>query len=73
VIALGLVVQARGQLVRGTVRPSLWPVLLAPPAAFAVQEHLERYAATGDVPWSTATERTFLPGLLLQLPFGVLA
>jgi hypothetical protein len=73
VIALGLVVQARGQLVRGAVRPSLWPFLLAPAAAFAVQEHLERYAATGDIPWSAATERTFLPGLRLQLPFGVLA
>jgi hypothetical protein len=73
VIALGLVVQARGQFVRGAVRPALWPFLLAPPAVFTVQEHFERYAATGDIPWSAVTERTFLPGLLLQLPFGALA
>lgn len=39
---------------------------------FVVQEHLERIAGTGDVPF-LLTDRTFLVGVLLQLPVGLLA
>ncbi len=39
-------------------------------AVFAVQEHLERVAHSGDVPFLLA-DRTFLLGLLLQLPVGL--
>ena len=52
-------------------RPGRSPCL--PPLAFALQEHLERFLHSGDVPWTAALEPTFLPGVLLQLPFALLA
>ena len=57
------------------VRPPLpWaPFAVAPPIAFALQEHLERLLATGAVPLSTATEPTFVLGLALQFPFALAA
>jgi hypothetical protein len=39
---------------------------------FVAQEHLERIAGTGDVPFLLA-DKTFLVGVLLQLPVGLLA
>jgi hypothetical protein len=53
--------------------PVLWPFLLLPPLAFTFQEHLERLVATGHFPSHTVLDRTFLPGIVLQLPFGVAA
>lgn len=50
-----------------------WAFALVPPLGFAVQEHLERLFATGAFPWHAVQEPTFLPGLLLQLPFGLAA
>ena len=44
-----------------------------PPLAFVVQEHLERFLYSGDVPWTTALEPSFLLGLALQLPFALAA
>jgi hypothetical protein len=41
-------------------------------AVFAVQEHLERVAHTGDVPLLLG-DRTFLVGLLLQIPVGLVS
>jgi hypothetical protein len=46
---------------------------LAPPLGFALQEHLERLLATGDLPSHAALETTFLVGLLLQVPFALAA
>lgn len=41
-------------------------------AVFTLQEHLERYVHTGDVPVLVAN-RTFLVGVLLQVPVGIVA
>lgn len=46
---------------------------LVPVVTFALQEHLERLFAGGSFPWGAALEPTFLPGLLLQLPLGLVA
>jgi hypothetical protein len=53
--------------------PPAWPLALVPPLAFTLQEHLERLAAWGHLPLTTALEPTFLIGLALQLPFAVAA
>lgn len=49
-----------------------WIFALAPPVGFAVQEHLER-AVRGEPTARTALEATFALGLVLQLPFALLA
>jgi hypothetical protein len=54
---------------RAGARPSPWLFALLPPAAFAVQEHLERLP----VPALLVGDPTFALGLALQLPFGLLA
>jgi hypothetical protein len=51
--------------------PSLFAFL--PPFAFVVQEHLERLLHTGEFPIDAALEPTFALGILLQVPFAVLA
>lgn len=54
------------------LRAPVWLFALAPPVAFAVQEHLER-AVQGLPAAHTAFEPTFLLGLALQAPFALLA
>jgi hypothetical protein len=54
---------------RAGTRPPAWLFAALPPAAFALQEHLERLAA----PALLLGDPTFLLGLALQLPFGLLA
>jgi hypothetical protein len=54
---------------RGT--PRAWPFPVAAVLAFAVQEHVERLAHTGDLPW-LLTSPAFLLGLILQLPVALL-
>jgi hypothetical protein len=54
------------------VRAPAWLFALAPPVAFAVQEHLER-ALQGESAGGTSLEPTFALGLALQVPFGLLA
>jgi hypothetical protein len=44
-----------------------------PPLAFALQEFSERIFRAEAVPFHAALEPRFLLGLLLQLPFGLLA
>lgn len=61
---------ARGRSERGL---PAWAFALLPPLGFVVQEHLERFFVTGSFPWHAAAEPTFLPGLLLQLPFAAAA
>jgi hypothetical protein len=51
--------------------PSTWGFAVAAPAIFLCQEHFERLAHDGAFPWTAATERTFVIGLLLQLPFAL--
>jgi len=50
-----------------------WAFALLPPAAFVLQEILERSIHTGTFFWQAVETPTFLPGLLLQLPFAAAA
>jgi hypothetical protein len=43
----------------------------APLAIFVAQEHFERLAHDGALPLDAVTERTFVVGALLQIPFGI--
>jgi hypothetical protein len=73
-LALGLALATLDR-VRGAVGKAVpAPVIaLVPLAGFALQEHVERFAYDGQVPWTAAFEATFLVGLALQLPFAALA
>jgi len=61
---------AFGGLASRLGRPAAWPFPLAAVATFVVQEHVERLAHTGEVPWLLSS-RVFLVGLLLQVPVAV--
>jgi hypothetical protein len=62
---VGLALQER------SLRPrSAWWVAPIAPLGFTCQEHLERLAHTGELPW-LLTSPTFLVGLALQLPVAV--
>jgi membrane protein implicated in regulation of membrane protease activity len=50
-----------------------WLFLVLPAAAFLVQEHVERAAATARLPVDTLAQPAVLAGLALQLPFGLVA
>jgi hypothetical protein len=50
-----------------------WPISLLPALTFVAQEHVERLGHDGQFPWLAVLEPTFLTGLLLQLPLGVVA
>jgi hypothetical protein len=47
------------------------PFALLAPALYVVQEHVETVLHTGAAPLGTLIEPTFLPGLLLQIPFAL--
>ena len=49
------------------------PFALVPVAAFLLQEHLERVLHHGNFPFSLLLERPILLGLVLQVPFALLA
>jgi hypothetical protein len=69
-LLLCVVATARGQ----TPQPlQPWAFALLPALAFTFQEHLERWLHTGAVPLVAVLGPTFLPGLLLQLPIGLVA
>ena len=57
---------------RYTPVPS-WAFALMPPLAFVLQELLERLFVSGSFPWWMVLQPTFRVGLLLQLPFALLA
>jgi hypothetical protein len=59
--------------VRRHTRPPLWLFALAPPVGFALQEHAERMLHHDAFSAGTVLEPTFLAGLLLQLPFALVA
>ncbi len=72
VVAMGarLLLSRRRQ--RGNV-VSPWLFFVLPPLAFALQEFAERLLRAEAFPFQAALEPRFLFGLLLQLPFGLLA
>ena len=74
VAAVSLLVAAldasRGRAAR-TLPP--WAFGLLAPIAFVAQEYLERSLHSGTFAWHTAAAPTFLPGLVVQLPFSLLA
>jgi hypothetical protein len=51
--------------------PAVWPFPAAALATFVAQEHVERFAHTGQVPW-LFDSATLVVGLLLQLPVALL-
>lgn len=55
------------------LRPASRAFILLPPLAFVAQEHIERLAYSGDMPWTVALQPTSLLGLALQLPFALAA
>ena len=57
----------------GAIRLRPGPFLALPAIAFSVQEHAERLRVGYDSPWHVWQEPTFWRGLLLQVPFGLLA
>jgi hypothetical protein len=59
---LGLALQERS-----LSRASLWWFAPLAPLGFVAQEHVERLAHTGELPWLLTTP-AFLVGLVLQLP-----
>src|SRR3990172_1787334 len=58
---------------RPATAATIWPLAFVPPLGFALQEHLERLLAWGNVPFAAALEPTFAVGLALQLPFALAA
>jgi hypothetical protein len=70
---------ALGWLALGTIRPSLrrpvpaWAFALLPMLAFTLQELLERLLQGGPFPWWVVLQPTFRFGLLLQIPFALIA
>jgi hypothetical protein len=61
---------ARGR----SVRPlPAWAFALLPMTAFVLQEILERSLHTGTFVWQAVESPTFVPGLVLQLPFAAVA
>jgi len=73
-ITLGLVARVAGAWGAGR-RASAAPFVFAclPPALYGFQEHLELGLHSGAVPLAAVLEPTFLPGLVLQVPFALAA
>jgi hypothetical protein len=68
-----------GWVLAGSVRRSLqkpvpaWAFALLPMLCFTLQELIERWLASSSFPWWMVLQPTFRVGLLLQLPFGLVA
>ena len=69
-LAVAAVDSARGRPVRHV---PAWAFALVPPVGFVLQELLELSLHTGTFGWQAVLAPTFLPGLLLQLPFALAA
>jgi hypothetical protein len=61
---------ARGRSLRGL---PAWAFALLPLLTFVVQEILERSLHSGTFVWQAVEAPTFVPGLVLQLPFAAAA
>ncbi len=72
VVGLGAVVADACR--RGRPKPvPAWAFALLPPLGYALQEVTERWVAGASDVWLVVQEPTFRIGLLLQLPFALLA
>jgi hypothetical protein len=71
-LVLGTLVVGALALTRGVSAPPAWPFPFLALGAYAAQEHVERIAHTGELPW-LFTEPVFLLGLALQLPVALAA
>jgi hypothetical protein len=75
--AIGLAGFASGVIDAARRRPArpvpAWVFGLLPLAGFTLQELLERWLAAGGLPWWMVEQQTFRVGLLLQLPFALVA
>jgi hypothetical protein len=69
-LLVGILDAARGRSPRSL---PAWSFALLPIVAFTLQEVLERSLHTGTFLWQAVEAPTFLPGLLLQVPFAVAA
>jgi hypothetical protein len=82
-VLIGIVFAAElvglGWVLAGSVRRSLrrpvpaWAFALLPMLAFTLQEFFERWLSGSPFPWSMVLQPTFRVGLLLQLPFALVA
>jgi len=73
VALLALLGQARGARAGRTSGLAAWHFALIAPLVFCCQEHFERLIHDGTFPWDAALQRTFVVGLVLQLPFALAA
>lgn len=69
-LLVGVADAASGRSSRGL---PAWAFALLPLTTFVLQEILERSLHTGTFVWQAVESPTFVPGLLLQLPFAVVA
>jgi hypothetical protein len=69
-LLVSVVEVARGRSLRAL---PAWAFALLPLLTFVVQEILERSLHSGTLVWQAVESPTFLPGLVLQLPFAALA
>ena len=74
VVAISLAVSVSDAARGRPVRPlPAWAFAVLPVAAFVFQEYLERWLDWGFFPWYAGAQPTFLVGIALQVPFGLLA
>jgi hypothetical protein len=74
ILFAGLASTAVDAACRRPVRPlPAWAFATLPVVGFAVQEFMERLLASDAVPWWTFAQPTFRVGVLLQLPFALVA
>jgi hypothetical protein len=71
VVALALAGRAAGAWTTHRVVAARLPFALLAPVLFIVQEHVETALHTGAIPFDTVLEPTFLPGLVIQIPFAL--
>jgi hypothetical protein len=74
ILALALVYQAalsfRGH---GVARMSALPFAVVPALGFFLHQHFEQLASSGTISVAALTAPAFLLGLILQIPFGIVA
>jgi hypothetical protein len=69
-IALQICAAARGAVAK---RPLAWPFLVLPPLIFTAEEYTDRLVHDGTLQVATVVERTFVIGLLVQIPVGLVS
>jgi hypothetical protein len=73
VVTIAFVGQARQARFAASDRPAAWHFGLVAPLLFCCQEHFERLAHDGSFPWDTVLQPTFVVGVVLQVPFALVA